>query len=310
MEPAMRLAMYAPGTFYGNPLKLLLGATRGSSYAVAYAHFRRDHSHPRNVAAHVGCLALQLAGNFALLATADEALGLGGGVAGAGLATATAALWALLLLATPSPLAVRAASLACLGAALVSRRALLGSYRACALLQAPLDVGAYWLDAPVLGLRPPGARGLGVLLAARVAAWWALGRCVGAWAGGSATAATALVLGVSAVAVAPDNLPWLEHLGLFGWALAMALDAEWLYWLCLTNLAGALQGISHELTKQKATLSQLFDAAHELAHVCFFPALVLQAVHQSCTGAAHRPTVVRLGDRCDARSRRALGIVD
>ena len=309
MESIMRLAIYPPGTFYANPLKLLLSQLFGSSYAVAYAHFRRDHSYPRNILAHVGCLCLQLAGNLALLELCDVALGLDHSSIGLNLSSATVVLWVALLFATPSPIVVRVGSVAILLGALLSRRWLLGGYQLWALLQAPLDVGAYWLDAPVIGLRQPSRVGMGVLLILRVALWALLHQCVGALAGGASTAVALVVIGCSSVVTAPDNLPWLEHLGLFGWAFAMLLDSEWLYFLSITNLGGALQGISHELAGQKGTLDQLFHAAHELAHVSFFPNLVLQTIHQSCT-APYPPTVLRLGTQGDARSRRALGIVD
>ena len=45
----VRLCIYVPGTFYCNPFKPFLNAVAGSSYGLAYGHFRRDHSDPLNV---------------------------------------------------------------------------------------------------------------------------------------------------------------------------------------------------------------------------------------------------------------------
>ena len=71
----VRLCIYVPGTFYCNPFKPFLNAVAGSSYGLAYGHFRRDHSDPLNVWLHVGCLFLQIFGNFALLDCLDRTLG-------------------------------------------------------------------------------------------------------------------------------------------------------------------------------------------------------------------------------------------
>ena len=93
----VRLCIYVPGTFYCNPFKPFLNAVAGSSYGIAYGHFRRDHSDPLNVWLHVGCLFLQIFGNFALLDCLDRTLGT------RSVASFTAAAWALALGRTPSP---------------------------------------------------------------------------------------------------------------------------------------------------------------------------------------------------------------
>ena len=113
LQTVLHILTYAPGTFYANPLKPLLNAVFGASYGLSYAHFRRDHSFDANVVAHLGCLLMQLWGNFALLYCADKSLGLSGESSGAtdqlraafgwGLASVTALLWAASLAATPSP---------------------------------------------------------------------------------------------------------------------------------------------------------------------------------------------------------------
>lgn len=67
----LHVAIYAAGTFYANPFKVVLNAAIGSRYAIAYAHFRRDHSVPLNIVLHLLCLFIQVLGNFALLEVLD-----------------------------------------------------------------------------------------------------------------------------------------------------------------------------------------------------------------------------------------------
>lgn len=90
---------------------------------------------------------------------------------------------------------------------------------------------------------------------------------------------------------------------------ALLLDQPWVYFLSLSFMGAGLQGVAHELTKQKGTLNQLTDAGYELAHTSLFPVLTLQSLHHSHFGP-HPSTVQALGAHGDARSRRALGLRD
>mmetsp|Transcript_6654 Transcript_6654/g.27907 ORF Transcript_6654/g.27907 Transcript_6654/m.27907 type:complete len:110 (+) Transcript_6654:816-1145(+) len=103
-------------------------------------------------------------------------------------------------------------------------------------------------------------------------------------------------------------MPYAEHAGLLAWAPALLLDAPWLYFLCLSFVGQALQGVAHEITDQPGTLGQMRNAKHELAHVAYFPNLVLQSLHQSLTNAPWPATAAALGDYEDTRSREALGL--
>ena len=60
LEACIYVCIYAPGTFFCTPVKPFVNCLFGSSYAIAYAHFRRDHSKSANLWAHVGCLLLQV----------------------------------------------------------------------------------------------------------------------------------------------------------------------------------------------------------------------------------------------------------
>ena len=68
---AQQAILYAAGPFYGWPWKPTLNEAHGCSYAVAYAHFRRDHNVPYNLVLHCLCLVMQLLGNFLLLTVLD-----------------------------------------------------------------------------------------------------------------------------------------------------------------------------------------------------------------------------------------------
>ena len=198
-------------------------------------------------------------------------------------------------------------------------------YGALSLYSAPLEVACLWLLSVEHGLRRPSMGACAVLLGARVAAWGLLQSHTGslaamldpaasAWSvpfGGSGLGQGAVVvlLAIGSLCRARDNLPIVEHVGLFGWVLAILLDAPWIFFLCCGYVAAALQGVSHELTNQKGTLNQVHDATQELAHTSYFPALALQAAHQTWARDAAWPATVRdLGAGGDPRSRRALGL--
>ena len=135
----------------------------GSSYGMAYGHFRRDHSDPLNVWLHVGCLFLQIFGNFALLDCLDRTLGT------RSVAPFTAAAWALALGRTPSPPSVRAFTIALLAVASRGCAALAPGehYASLMLLTGPLELICYWLYLPDHNLKRPGAPWFCAALAAR-----------------------------------------------------------------------------------------------------------------------------------------------
>jgi len=106
MHIPMRIAqalLYSAGAFYANPLKVPIHLLVGDSYAVGYAHFRRDHHTNANLRLHLACAVLQLLGNFGSLHALDAALG----YALHPLSLCTAATWALCQLACPAPTACR-----------------------------------------------------------------------------------------------------------------------------------------------------------------------------------------------------------
>ena len=303
----VRLCIYVPGTFYCNPFKPFLNAVAGSSYGIAYGHFRRDHSDPLNVWLHVGCLFLQIFGNFALLDCLDRTLGT------RSVASFTAAAWALALGRTPSPPSVRAFTIALLAVASRGCASLAPRdyYASLMLLTGPLELICYWLYLPDHNFKRPGAPWFCVALAARTACCLFLRDHVGLLGVAPAVGAT-VVLAIQIVGSlvrSKNNLPLVSQFGSLLWVPALLLDQPWVYFLSLSFMGAGLQGVAHELTGQKGTLNQLTDAGYELAHTSFFPVLTLQSLHHSSYGP-YAATVAALGAQGDARSRRALGLRD
>ena len=274
---------------------------------MAYGHFRRDHSDPLNVWLHVGCLFLQIFGNFALLDCLDRTLGT------RSVAPFTAAAWALALGRTPSPPSVRAFTIALLAVASRGCAALAPSshYASLMLLTGPLELTCYWLYLPDHNLKRPGAPWFCAALAARTAFCLFLRDHVGLL--GVAPAAGAFfviaLLMVGSLVRSRNNLPLVSQFGSALWVPALLLDQPWVYFLSLSFMGAGLQGVAHEITRQKGTLNQLTDAGYELAHTSFFPVLTLQSLHHSSFGP-YPATVKALGTHGDARSRRALGLRD
>lgn len=62
---------YCLAPFFCYPHKLAFHYMWGSSYHVAYEHFRRDHKTATNLAMHLVCLVVQVTSNFAFVAALD-----------------------------------------------------------------------------------------------------------------------------------------------------------------------------------------------------------------------------------------------
>ena len=135
--PAQQAILYAAGPFYGWPWKPTLNEAHGCSYAVAYAHVRRDHNVPYNLVLHGLCLVMQLLGNFHLLTVLDARFSTSAKYPV--LRVTTAIAWiAALALPSECPAPARALSVAAVVAA--------------ATLAPRLNVEAWWTALPLLQL--------------------------------------------------------------------------------------------------------------------------------------------------------------
>ena len=249
----------------------------GSSYGIAYGHFRRDHSDPLNVWLHVGCLFLQIFGNFALLDCLDRTLGT------RSVAPFTAAAWALALGRTPSPPSVRAFTIALLAVASRGCAALAPSDPLCVAHAPHGPARADLLLALPAGPQSQAARGAVVLRRARRADGVLPippRPCgfVGCRAGGRSSRSRRIPNAVGSLVRSRNNLPLVSQFGSALWVPALLLDQPWVYFLSLSFMGAGLQGVAHELTSPKGD-AQSADGRglrSARAHTSFFPVLTLQ----------------------------------
>lgn len=122
-NPLIAVLVYAPSAFYFYPWKPLLQYAVGDTYHAGYKFFRRDHSDPVNLCLHFVALSWQLCGNFGLLAAIDAAVTSWGRP----ISCFCAVSWILLLRGSPAP-------------------------RACTHISTTAIVGAFGI-APFLGAR-------------------------------------------------------------------------------------------------------------------------------------------------------------
>ena len=269
-----QICLFAPAPFFSYPPKAVLGAFWASDYDSAFAHFHRDHDDALNLRLHLLCLVLQLATNFALLASVEAAAGWP-----PALRALTVACWAPALLSAPGcPPAARLASVAALVAAAAAGKRVADRWRPLVFAQGVIVALA--VDALVLE-RPPAPASFAAALAAWTAAAAAAARHRGALAAHKAAVNAAAVAAAVALAGRDDPLRGgLVHCGAFAfWLLATLTDQAWLFFWGFGFVATVTQGVVHEVTKQEATLLQLQGArgsrdAFEWAHVLYFPNLV------------------------------------
>eukprot|EP00729_Bicosta_minor_P001421 gene1421-15843_t len=170
-ERLLQGVLYGGAPFFAYPWKPLLNALVGSSYSVAYSHFRRDHKYATNLAAHLLCLVWQLGSNYALLDHIDDWIekhkpylnkmmqhlhsDVGGlvdslppiqAIPDRMFAKLTTAAWTISLATAPGcPIVVKMASISCLGAAYSSRRALHKYWESMIYAQGILESVAFQL---------------------------------------------------------------------------------------------------------------------------------------------------------------------
>jgi hypothetical protein len=293
VEQVVKWAVYAGGPFFYYPPKTWAALSLGAGYGRAYAHFRRDHSDAHNLAYHCLCLVLQLTGNVGLLAELDD-LAWGEG-AWPVLSGGTMALWSaqLLLLAPQCPPPVRLASVATLWAAFAARKSIQRGARQVAYATSVVEAlaiqtfvvmghkpGTKPVDAP---LGRPQLRQLLALLAVRLLLQRTLeSKFRGELKGSRRTVNLLLALFMLKTCSRPfDGKPPPFLFGLVAWALSILTDQTWMTFYGLGFLATFGQGLSHHYSGEPATLPQLAALSDELAHMTFFPNLLLHSVWQS-----------------------------
>ena len=293
LEQAVKWAVYAGGPFFYYPPKTWAALRLGAGYERAYAHFRRDHSDARNLAYHCLCLVLQLSGNVGLLAELDELAW--GEDSWPVLSGGTMALWSaqLLLHAPQCPAPVRLVSVATLWAAFAARKAIQRGVRQVSYVASVVEALA--IQTFIVMGHKPGAKPAGgafgrpqlkqllALLAARLLLQRVLeSRFRGELKGSRRTVNLLLALFMLKTCSRPfDGKQPPFVFGLVAWALSILTDQAWMTFYGLGFLATFGQGLSHHYSGEPATLPQLAALSDELAHMTFFPALLLHSVWQS-----------------------------
>lgn len=277
------ILMWTAGTFYCFPWKPLVAWASGADYITGYNHFRRGHRHPINLGVHVVCLVLQVGGNFGLLAVLDAKLGLDG----EWLARSTVALWLAVFCMVPAPCAVRALTcLATLGGFSL-RHAVLEHWVLLVPLAVAMQGPCAWYAAMAhYGLRGRTALAFASACGGLVAATYAAGLpspgVLDAIAAECNLAFLLLCAVLSQIRVA--NEPLIETVcGSLGWAVTVATGDPCMLLLTFSFVGSSLQGVAHEYTAEKATLGQLTNLTDEMAHVTFFPALLVHACWDGLT---------------------------
>ena len=285
----LHVTIYTTGTFYALPFKPLFVLGTSAPYARAYAHFRRDHSDALNLAIHVGCLVAQLAGNFGLLALLDEICGFSQPFIAAG----TALLWAATILVGAGrgmPLVVGGLTLACLAGGFAVRLQVLAHWRLLAFTHVLCEWPNAWYISRHLLRRPLSWAVCGGFASCRVGLFALCVRYEGVMSEHAITLQAGLLATCAATSLIKThtNDPICEPLGLaMGWMVALLAGQPLVAFICTSYVAGYIQGVAHVLTNQEATMSQLTSVVDEIGHTTYFPALLLQSVHQSLTGKPH-----------------------
>jgi hypothetical protein len=267
----------------------------------------RDHSIWSNLFAHCMCFVMQLVGNFSLLTLLAEA------VPGCSrLPELSVVFWgAGLFAAEGCPPDVKLAALAAIGAGYRWGALFVPYWREAALAQAVLEAIGI---ANLVGQKKRAAAGGGgphrlailpgiAFLAVRLALYWLVfvgpgAGCLDSRAGVLAVYSfSAAWLTATSVKEKPIPTPGEKGLpfycftfGLFGWLLAGLSNQPILFWLGSGFLANIMQGVTHDVTGQQATVVNLqnnkgkvvpYDNTDQWAHVSFFPLLLFHSIRTS-----------------------------
>ena len=295
--PLTSIPLFASGLFFFYPWKIFFNAALGSDFTIALRHFKRDHRGWTNIGLHIVCLVFQLGGNFALLNAIDMAIPqITGWETLRWFSALSALMWILTLtvLSAPCPVAVRVASALCVAAAyhtapLVADHAgeawLFAAFLAVLvgdvlLNRTPSNIGLVMCTLTGVGLYLTHTQttrlreSLGAPLAKHQLEMWL----------GTLTIASLLSLRRNAVAPVAIVTTLLSRT----FYVLGAHPAMFFYGCAF--YANLLQGVSHALTKEKATMIALQNVsdddekvAFEWAHASFFPNLLLNTIYDKVT---------------------------
>lgn len=295
--------MYAGTPFFAYPWKVLLVTTFGSTYNIAYNHFRRDHTKPLNLTLHFVCLWFQLLSNFALLYLLDSALfspqendsrddNKKPVIAFLGkikpLRFSTAFLWSYVLHTNSDgcPLIVRLLGIVSVFVAAAFAPLIVPSWATIACANGVID--AMGISAVVLH-QPWNSPIFWAIFAIRSILYgYIRGKMHGCLRTYSTPISIAVVGVMIALGMRNDPLRGLVAAGaLMIWIISLLIDSPTLFFYGCGFVATLAQGISHEISGQNATLfvfeeeNPVNRLQYEWSHLVFFPCIALQSIYES-----------------------------
>jgi hypothetical protein len=277
--------LFAGGPFYFYPWKPVLNELHGDRYEVGYKHFRQGHRNAVNLSLHVVCLFAQVFGNFHLLYLLDKHFNLQFGSVRF-LSALSAVTWAGYVLPTQSPLWGRVASAAALAIAYLGSPliTLAGFDKGVAAA----FISVFLISSLAMKKRVVDAKGY--LTAFTVVPLLYLGAQLIETQRGSLRQmreplVAALLVFISGLSLIHNPLkPLVISATFLCRVVGVLADVDAVSFFGYAFLASLLQGITHLVSKEEATLIALerkgpaAKIAFEYAHVTFFPALLFHAI--------------------------------
>lgn len=282
--------LYAPGPFFAWPWKPFVNhSSFGSSYSVGYKHFWLDHQDFWNLVWHVICLFFQISSNFSLLAVLDESIGY------KVILPTTAMIWVMYLCFAQHSIVF---------AKISSFLTIAGVYFLTPTLieaMGQIEFYVYGAFAVVWGLKilfkgtregswKESATYLAFLGVKYIITQWLLSSDYnGILADYTIQISALYIVLLSGFAMQPDPVKKVVPTGSLVSHVLSILTAKrgWFLHSCAFT-AMVLQGLSHSLSGEQATILKLqaltnqeAKVAYEWSHVTYFPNLLFHAVFDS-----------------------------
>ncbi len=288
MTLLLQSVLYFFGPFYCYPWKPVLGVLWGNSYPVGFKHFYDQHRHPTNLAWHAVCLFYQSIGNFALLNAVDQMLP-NNPFYDRPLSLLTLVSWIIVLIPPKEcPTFIKVGSIAALLTAFT-----VGPMVTALQIEFACYVGFFIVGLYHISAYSANFSSWSQLLAGALVAKFILCYVLNFFARGllvsySDQITYGYLLLMILVSFKKNPLKEMVVLGSFGCALlSIFLDRDILFYFSGAFTATLMQGASHALSGEEATLLKLENVqdeytkmTYEFAHVVYFPNLLLHAVYE------------------------------
>ena len=278
-----KIVLYAGAPFFCYPYKPILNQVSGSSFHVAYKHFRRDHATSQNLGFHFLCLIFQLTYNFSLLGELDDLLRNVIKIKHS-VSFCTASMWiATLLTHTDSPIVVKVGSSIAIWLAFHLKDKFRKNWIQIMYLQSIIET----LAIPVFLINKQApkpfdpAQFLFFLTLRLGFQRLLLNNFVGVLLKQRAFVNSLLFAGIVKTSQDPFGKLPVFFVGFIGWILSILTNQRWLLFYSGGYLASIGQGVAHYYSQEQATLPTLSKIGDELAHTTYFPNLLLQSIYQS-----------------------------